>query len=97
MQLQEVITKKQTEAENLENQINKIVDRAFEKFSASVGVASIREYEENQLRGAQEMAERRLRLNNQISKLKNQYGRTTLIHEFVFILWQHCVSSEAFH
>ncbi|CAK9221365.1 unnamed protein product [Sphagnum jensenii] len=70
--LQEVITKKQTEAENLENQINKIVDRAFEKFSASVGVASIREYEENQLRGAQEMAERRLRLNNQISKLKNQ-------------------------
>ncbi|CAM6028343.1 unnamed protein product [Sphagnum balticum] len=70
--LQEVITKKQMEAENLENQINKIVDRAFEKFSASVGVASIREYEENQLRGAQEMAERRLRLNNQISKLKNQ-------------------------
>ncbi len=97
MQLQEVITKKQMEAENLENQINKIVDRAFEKFSASVGVASIREYEENQLRGAQEMAERRLRLNNQISKLKNQYGRTTLSHEFVFILWQHCVSSEAFH
>jgi structural maintenance of chromosome 1 len=72
VQLQEVITKKQMEAENLENQINKIVDRAFEKFSASVGVASIREYEENQLRGAQEMAERRLRLNNQISKLKNQ-------------------------
>jgi len=44
---------------------------AFDQFSASVGFASIREYENKELCGAQGMAEQRLRLNNQISKLKN--------------------------
>ncbi|MCO5548528.1 hypothetical protein L7F22_001988 [Adiantum nelumboides] len=56
----------------LENRINEIVDRIYKDFSKSVGVANIREYEENQLRVAQELAERRLSLSSQISKLKNQ-------------------------
>eukprot|EP00250_Pteridium_aquilinum_P035761 c9905_g1_i1 orf=330-3992(-) len=56
----------------LENRINEIVDRIYKDFSKSVGVANIREYEENQLRAAQDLAERRLSLSSQISKLKNQ-------------------------
>ncbi|KAI5069842.1 hypothetical protein GOP47_0016143 [Adiantum capillus-veneris] len=56
----------------LENRINEIVDRIYKDFSKSVGVTNIREYEENQLRVAQELAERRLSLSSQISKLKNQ-------------------------
>lgn len=56
----------------LENRINEIVDRIYKDFSESVGVANIREYEENELRAAQDLAERRLNLSSQISKLKNQ-------------------------
>lgn len=56
----------------LESRINEIVDRIYKEFSKSVGVANIREYEENELRAAQDLAERRLSLSSQISKLKNQ-------------------------
>lgn len=56
----------------LESRINEIVDRIYKDFSKSVGVANIREYEENQLRAAQDLAERRLSLSSQISKLNNQ-------------------------
>lgn len=72
VQLQDAITTKSREVAELESQINEIVDRIYKDFSASVGVANIREYEENQLRAAQEIAERRMALNSQISKLKNQ-------------------------
>lgn len=56
----------------LANRINEIVDRIYKDFSESVGVTNIREYEENELRAAQDLAERRLNLSSQISKLKNQ-------------------------
>lgn len=56
----------------LENRINEIVDRLYKDFSKSVGVANIREYEENQLKAAQNVAEGRLNLSNQLSKLKYQ-------------------------
>lgn len=56
----------------IENRINEIVDRIYKDFSESVGVANIREYEENQLREAQELSERRLKLSSQMSKLKYQ-------------------------
>ena len=39
-----------------------------------LGVANIREYEENQLKAAQDMAEERLSLSSQLSKLKYQYA-----------------------
>ncbi|KAL5711873.1 Structural maintenance of chromosomes protein 1 [Ranunculus cassubicifolius] len=65
-------TKRATELMKLEKRINEIVDRIYKDFSKSVGVSNIREYEENQLKGAQEMAEQRIGLSNQLSKLKSQ-------------------------
>ncbi|KAG0474700.1 hypothetical protein HPP92_014386 [Vanilla planifolia] len=56
----------------IEKRINEIVDRIYKEFSESVGVKNIREYEENQLKAAQEMYERKLSLCNQMSKLKYQ-------------------------
>lgn len=70
--LQETITNRNKAIVKLENRINEIIDRIYKDFSESVGVANIREYEENQLRAAQELAEKRLSLSSQISKLKNQ-------------------------
>nr|GLL33199.1 structural maintenance of chromosomes protein 1 [Ipomoea trifida] len=56
-----------------ENRINDIVDRIYkERFSRSVGVENIREYEENQLKAVEQMAEERLSLHNQQSKIKYQ-------------------------
>ena len=49
------------------------MDRIYRDFSQSVGVANIREYEEKQLKEAQEVAEERLNLSNQLAKLKYQY------------------------
>lgn len=72
LQLKNQIGQKSKAVFTLESRINEIVDRIYHDFSASVGVANIREYEENQLRAAQEMAERRMSLSSQISKLKNQ-------------------------
>ncbi|KAF5203852.1 Structural maintenance of chromosomes protein [Thalictrum thalictroides] len=60
------------EIKKLEKRINEIVDRIYKKFSESVGVKNIREYEENQLKGAEEMAEQRIGLSNQMSMLKYQ-------------------------
>lgn len=57
----------------LEKRINEIVDRIYRDFSESVGVNNIREYEENQLKVAQELQERKLSLQNHMSKLKYQY------------------------
>ncbi|GJP54722.1 hypothetical protein CLOM_g13772 [Closterium sp. NIES-68] len=55
-----------------EQRVNEITDRVFREFSRAVGVGNIREYEENQLQQAQQLAERRLALSNQIAKLANQ-------------------------
>ncbi|KAI3782969.1 hypothetical protein L2E82_13030 [Cichorium intybus] len=57
---------------SLEKRINEIVDKIYKRFSESVGVDNIREYEENLLAAAQELAEERLSLRNQQSKLKYQ-------------------------
>lgn len=64
--------KRATDIKKLEKRINEIVDRIYKDFSESVGVRNIREYEENQLKGAQQMAEQRIGLSNQMSKLKSQ-------------------------
>ncbi|GAV83648.1 SMC_N domain-containing protein/SMC_hinge domain-containing protein [Cephalotus follicularis] len=70
--LEDAIDKRAIEIRKLEKRINEIVDRIYKNFSQSVGVANIREYEENQLKAAQHMAEERLSLSNQLSKLKYQ-------------------------
>ncbi|XP_018491893.2 structural maintenance of chromosomes protein 1 [Raphanus sativus] len=66
------VDKRNTEIRKLEKRINEIVDRIYRDFSQSVGVANIREYEEKQLKEAQEVAEERLNLSNQLAKLKYQ-------------------------
>ncbi|KAK9281356.1 hypothetical protein L1049_004256 [Liquidambar formosana] len=70
--LNNVIGKRNTEIRKLEKRINEIVDRIYKDFSSSVGVKNIREYEENELKEAQQIAERRLTLSSQMSKLKYQ-------------------------
>lgn len=44
----------------------------YRNFSKSVGVANIREYEEKQLKDAQNMADERLSFSSQLSKFKYQ-------------------------
>ncbi|KAJ8749142.1 hypothetical protein K2173_013749 [Erythroxylum novogranatense] len=70
--LKHAVDRRAIEIRKLENRINEIVDRIYKDFSKVVGVANIREYEENHLKAAQHMAEERLNLSNQLSKLKYQ-------------------------
>ncbi|XP_027176320.1 structural maintenance of chromosomes protein 1 [Coffea eugenioides] len=70
--LENVINTRNIKIVSLEKRINDIVDRIYKKFSESVGVKNIREYEENQLKAVQLMAEQKLGLLNQQSKLKYQ-------------------------
>ncbi|XAR61094.1 hypothetical protein NMG60_11034705 [Bertholletia excelsa] len=70
--LKSVTTERTSKISSLEKRINEIVDRTYKKFSESVGVKNIREYEENQLKAADQVAEERLKLRNQQSKLKYQ-------------------------
>ncbi|CAD5171771.1 unnamed protein product [Musa acuminata subsp. malaccensis] len=70
--LKSVIAKRTEDIQKLEKRINGIVDRIYKDFSESVGVKNIREYEESQLKAAQEMYERKLSLSNHMSKLKYQ-------------------------
>lgn len=72
-QLNEAVEKRSTAIRKLEKRINEIVDRIYKDFSNSVGVANIREYEENHVKAAQHVAEERLSLSNQLAKLKYQY------------------------
>lgn len=74
VQFKEAIDRRSTEINKLEKRINEITDRIYKDFSKSVGVANIREYEENQLKFAQEFAEERLSLSSQLSKFKYQYA-----------------------
>ncbi|KAI3903802.1 hypothetical protein MKW92_009498 [Papaver armeniacum] len=66
--LQNQTERRKKEIEKLENSINEIVDHSYDEFSKSVGVTNIREYEELQL----QMAEERISMSNQMSKLKYQ-------------------------
>ncbi|MQM15887.1 hypothetical protein Taro_048838 [Colocasia esculenta] len=70
--MKKVVVKRKEEIQKLEKRINEITDQIYQQFSKSVGVDNIREYEENQLKAAQELSERKLKLSNQISKLKYQ-------------------------
>ncbi|CAI8602833.1 unnamed protein product [Vicia faba] len=70
--LGDAVQKRNIELLTLEKRINEITDRIYRDFSKSVGVANIREYEENRLKDAQNVAEERLKLSSQLSKLKYQ-------------------------
>lgn len=72
VKLESLITKTSEDIRKLEKRINEISDRIYKEFSESVGVQNIREYEENQLKAAQEMYERKQSLSKQMSKLKYQ-------------------------
>lgn len=87
MQLKDVLDRRTTEIKKLEKRINEIVDRLYKDFSRSVGVANIREYEENQLKAAQHVAEERLNLSSQLSKLKYQY-----VFNFLLVVSLYLVS-----
>ncbi|GER34808.1 structural maintenance of chromosomes protein [Striga asiatica] len=70
--LENVINSRASKIESLENRINDIIDRIYKKFSESVGVKNIREYEENHLKAIEQIAAERFNLHNQQSKLKYQ-------------------------
>ncbi|XP_027365094.1 structural maintenance of chromosomes protein 1 isoform X2 [Abrus precatorius] len=70
--LNDAVNKRNAEIRKIEKRINEITDRIYKDFSKSVGVANIREYEENRLKAAQNVAEERLNLSSQLSKLKYQ-------------------------
>ncbi|XP_011083028.1 structural maintenance of chromosomes protein 1 [Sesamum indicum] len=70
--LENVITTRSSKILSLEKRINDIVDRIYKKFSESVGVKNIREYEENHLKAIEQIAAERFNLHNQQSKLKYQ-------------------------
>ncbi|KAH9729372.1 Structural maintenance of chromosomes protein 1 [Citrus sinensis] len=76
--LKDKIDRRTTDINKLERRINEITDRLYRDFSESVGVANIREYEENQLKAAQNVAEERLNLSNQLAKLK--------YHDFAYLI-----------
>ena len=48
-------------------------DGIFTTFCVQIGVSNIREYEERQLKIAQEESEARLRCDNQIARLTHQF------------------------
>ena len=70
MQSNSAVDRRSIQINRWEKDINEIVDHIYKEFSKSVGVANICEYEENQLKAAQDMAEERLSLSSQLSKLK---------------------------
>lgn len=70
--LEATVAERATAMETLKTSIHVVEDELFADFTASVGVANIREYEERRLRSAQEKADARLALSNTISRLTNQ-------------------------
>ena len=72
MQLGKGMDKRQQEINTVTKEIHGIEDAIFADFCRAVGVANIREYEQQQLKDAQEMSEGKLRIADQQSKLQNQ-------------------------
>ena len=53
--------------------VNAAEDGVFAAFCQKIDVSNIREYEERQLKVAQEESQARLRFDTQIARLRNQY------------------------
>ncbi|KAG1680337.1 hypothetical protein FOA52_015427 [Chlamydomonas sp. UWO 241] len=65
---------RQAEVEELRARINEVADKAFAPFSKKVGVASVREWEEQHAAFEADVAKRRADLSQQESKLIAQVG-----------------------
>lgn len=63
---------RQEQIDSVLEETHKIEDSIFADFSRTVGVSNIREYEEKQLKEAQEYNQRKLKFTDHISKLQNQ-------------------------
>jgi structural maintenance of chromosome 1 len=70
--LESKVDKGKAEASELQERADAEEDRIFSKFSASLGIASVREYEEKHVRAAREREAQLLSLKQQQSKLKAQ-------------------------
>jgi len=55
-------------------------DGVFQAFCRQIRVSNIREYEERQLKVAQEESEARLRFDTQIARLTHQYASPSFVH-----------------
>ncbi|KAK9717729.1 Structural maintenance of chromosomes protein 1 [Basidiobolus ranarum] len=62
----------ETEIARIKDSIHDIEDSIFEEFCQTIGVSNVREYEESQLKFAQESAEMRMNFTTQRSRLENQ-------------------------
>ncbi|EEB88445.1 hypothetical protein MPER_13717, partial [Moniliophthora perniciosa FA553] len=74
------LRKAQTNHDNIQRQIrqlsetvNEAEDEVFEAFCRRIRISNIREYEERQLKLAQEESEARLRFEQQIARLTHQF------------------------
>ena len=72
VQLQKNTAERSSSTENLSLRMREIEDRLFAEFSRSVGVASIREYEDSRLKSQEERAAKKLQLAVKESRLQNQ-------------------------
>ncbi|CAD7695742.1 unnamed protein product [Ostreobium quekettii] len=71
-QLRENVSDRQKEIDRIQVRIDAVTDRLFSSFSKRMGVKSIREYEENQVKRAEERAQEDMRLATDIAKIENQ-------------------------
>lgn len=68
-----ISTNLQGQIATLSATVNEAEDEVFALFCRKIGVETIREYEEQQLKVAQEESQARLRFDTQIARLTNQY------------------------
>lgn len=64
--------------------VNVAEDGVFAAFCQKIDVSNIREYEERQLKVAQEESQARLRFDTQIARLRNQYVLFFLSFLFIY-------------
>nr|QIC49988.1 structural maintenance of chromosomes protein 1 [Actinia equina] len=63
---------REQEIKRTEMEMNHVEDRVFQDFCDTIGVTTIRQYEEKQLKARQERSKKRLEFSKQESRLQNQ-------------------------
>lgn len=66
------VAKLQTTVDTLTDEMNEVEDEVFRDFCASVGVASIRDFEDGTLKAVQANMQKRMKLKEQVEKLRAQ-------------------------
>jgi structural maintenance of chromosome 1 len=74
IQAQTTYTSLKEKIEELAYTVNSAEDQLFASFCQQINVPNIREYEERQLKVAQEESEARLRFDKQIARLTHVYA-----------------------